>query len=391
MELSYFLDQYYQATRVPLSFFCGKELVEKSALSLQDFNLPLILMNSLPDKLPPVWYSFTPEYLYFGGITVPEENGILFLGPLLPFECLPRQAELILHRLGRKTSDAPALRTYFSKNMPCDLPTLFSHLKLLNYTLNKKTEPDIVGMPFSWNIPYPVLEELPIELKIQVEPVDPWSENTLISYLRYGRLDAMEKLLNEHFIHTESWDEISLDYMRIYILSANIMASRTSVQVGMDYSLANALASYYLDKILHAKTKSELTYLFYDFFKEYTKRVERIHQLPSRSAAVRQIHQYIQSHLYEKITPALIAESLHMNCSYLCTHFRRETGKTISLYTQECKVKEAERLMEYKELSIVTIAEMLGFSSQSYFGSVFKRVTGKTPKDYREDPLNGAL
>lgn len=384
MDLSYFLDQYYQATHVPLSFFHGKELVEKAALSLQDFNLPLILMNSLPDELPPVWYSFTPEYLYFGGITVPEANGILFLGPLLPFECLPRQAELILHQLGRKVSDVPALRTYFSKNMPCDLPTLLSHLKLLHYLLNKKTEPDIVGMPFSWNIPYPVLEELPIELKIQVEPADPWDENTLISYLRYGRLDAMEKLLNEHFIHAESWDEISIDYMRIYILSANIMASRTSVQVGLDFSLANTLASYYLDKILLAKTKSELTYLFYDFFKEYTKRVERIRRLPSRSATVRQIHQYIQSHLYEKITPALIAESLHMNCSYLCTHFRRETGKTISLYVQECKVKEAERLMEYQELSIVAISEMLGFSSQSYFGSVFKRVTGKPPKEYRE-------
>ena len=204
MDLTFFLNQYYQANRVPLSFFKGKELVEKSELSLQNFNLPLILMNSLSANLPPVWYSFTPEYLYFGGITVPEENGIVFVGPLMPFECLPRQAELILHRLGRKASDEPALRTYFSKNAVCDLPTLFSHLKLLNYALNQKTEPDIVGMPFSWNIPYPVLEELPIELKIEVAPEDPWNENTLMSYLRYGRLDAMEKLLNEHFIHADS-------------------------------------------------------------------------------------------------------------------------------------------------------------------------------------------
>ena len=385
MAFAYFLDQYYQATHVPLSFFRGKELVGKSALSLRDFNLPLILMNSLPDELPPVWYSFTPESLYFGGITVPEENGVVFIGPLLPFECLPRQAELILHRLGRKTSDVPALRTYFSKNMPCDLPTLFSHLKFLNYALNKKTEPDIPGMPFSWNIPYPVMEELPIELKVNVEPVDPWDENTLMSYLRYGRLDAMETLLNEHFINVSSEEEISIEYMRIYILSANIMASRTAVQVGMDFSLANALASYYLDKILHAKTKSELTYLFYDFFKEYTKRVARIRQISSRSLTVRQIHQYIQAHLYEKITPAIIAESLHRNCSYLCTHFRRETGKTISLYIQECKITEAVRLIEYKDLPIVTIGELLGFSSQSYFCSVFKKVTGKPPKEYREN------
>lgn len=54
MDLTFFLNQYYQANRVPLSFFKGKELVEKSELSLQNFNLPLILMNSLPAKLPPV-------------------------------------------------------------------------------------------------------------------------------------------------------------------------------------------------------------------------------------------------------------------------------------------------------------------------------------------------
>ena len=284
----------------------------------------------------------------------------VFVEPLMPFECLPRQADLILHRLGRKASDEPALRTYFSKNAVCDLPTLFSHLKLLNYALNQKTEPDIVGMPFSWNIPYPVLEELPIELKIEVAPEDPWNENTLMSYLRYGRLDATDEEC--------------------------IAASRTSVQAGMDFSLANALASYYLDKILHAKTKSELTYLFYDYFQEYTKRIARIHQFHSHSVIVRQIHQYIQSHLYESITPALLAENLHMNGSYLCTHFRKETGKTISIYVQECKIEEARRLLEYKELSLVTIAEMLGFSSQSYFCSVFKRVIGKTPKEYRENP-----
>lgn len=49
------------------------------------------------------------------------------------------------------------------------------------------------------------------------------------------------------------------------------------------------------------------------------------------------------------------------------------------------KITEAVRLIEYKDLPIVTIGELLGFSSQSYFCSVFKKVTGKTPKEYREN------
>ena len=55
MDLDYFLDQYYQATHIPVSFFQDRALVSKSSLSLQDFNLPLILLNGLSDPLPELW------------------------------------------------------------------------------------------------------------------------------------------------------------------------------------------------------------------------------------------------------------------------------------------------------------------------------------------------
>lgn len=85
MDLDYFLDQYYQATHIPVSFFQDRALVSKSSLSLQDFNLPLILLNGLSDPLPELWYSYTSEYLYFGGFTI-EEEMVFFLSVLY---CLP--------------------------------------------------------------------------------------------------------------------------------------------------------------------------------------------------------------------------------------------------------------------------------------------------------------
>lgn len=385
MEIKYLLDQYYQATHIPVSYFKDRELVSKSSFAPQDFNLPLILQNGLSDPLPHIWYSTTPEYLYFGGLRLEAENGILFVGPVLPSECLPRQAETILLRLGRSLRDVSALQAYFSSNTSCDLSVLLAHLRFLNYALNAKKEPEISRLPFTWNIPYPVLDSVPIELRQSVDSSDSLGESTLISYLRYGRLEGMEKLLDEHFVHAADWNRLPMDYMRSYILSANIMASRTAVSAGVDFDLANTLASYYLDKILQAKTKPELSYLFYDFFRDYTRRVAHIQQPLSHAKTVRLINQYILSHLYEKITPAIIAENLHKNCSYLCTHFRKETGKTITCYIQESKIKEAQRLMSYRDFSLITIGEMLGFSSQSYFCSIFKKITGKTPNEYREE------
>ena len=174
MDLDYFLDQYYQATHIPVSFFQDRALVSKSSLSLQDFNLPLILLNGLSDPLPELWYSYTSEYLYFGGFTVEEENGILFVGPVLPSECLPRQAETILRRLGRSAKDSASLRAYFAGNISCDLSALLAHLRFLQYAFNRKKEADIARLPFTWNIPYPVLEDIPIELRQSIDPADSW-------------------------------------------------------------------------------------------------------------------------------------------------------------------------------------------------------------------------
>jgi AraC-like DNA-binding protein len=50
----------------------------------------------------------------------------------------------------------------------------------------------------------------------------------------------------------------------------------------------------------------------------------------------------------------------------------------------------------YSAYSYVQIASYLGFASQSHFGQTFKKITGMTPKSYREayakeDFLNDTL
>jgi AraC-like DNA-binding protein len=73
-----------------------------------------------------------------------------------------------------------------------------------------------------------------------------------------------------------------------------------------------------------------------------------------------------------------------MNCSYLCNHFKKETGKTITEYINELKVRESKRLLKNSKLSLIEISTRLGFSSQSYFHIVFKKHTGITPQEFRK-------
>ena len=72
-----------------------------------------------------------------------------------------------------------------------------------------------------------------------------------------------------------------------------------------------------------------------------------------------------------------------MSRRYLSTKFKKETGMTLSQYIQEQKIGKAKSLLKSTDRSILEIATYLGFSSQGYFQNVFKKLTGMTPKDYR--------
>ena len=58
---------------------------------------------------------------------------------------------------------------------------------------------------------------------------------------------------------------------------------------------------------------------------------------------------------------------------------------TIGRYIQKEKIARAKNLLVYSDRSILEISEYLCFNSQSHFGKVFKKETGMTPRQYRQE------
>ncbi|MBN1532046.1 MAG: helix-turn-helix transcriptional regulator [Spirochaetes bacterium] len=93
-------------------------------------------------------------------------------------------------------------------------------------------------------------------------------------------------------------------------------------------------------------------------------------------------------YLREELTLRDLAGELSLPAHHLSMilniHFRQNFYSFINGYRVE-EVKRRLANPDYSDRSILSIAYDAGFNSKSTFNTVFKNVTGKTPKEYRED------
>lgn len=87
----------------------------------------------------------------------------------------------------------------------------------------------------------------------------------------------------------------------------------------------------------------------------------------------------------EKISLSDIASEVHANPTYLSRKFHEEVGVAFSEYLIQYRIHTAKRLlMANPNWTISDVAENSGFSSQNYFSTLFRKIEGISPKEYRE-------
>ena len=97
------------------------------------------------------------------------------------------------------------------------------------------------------------------------------------------------------------------------------------------------------------------------------------------------VRRYIDYHFKESLTLDQLAEEAHMNKYYLSHAFKREYGVSPINYMISRRISESKYLLAETDLSLSQIAQLLGFSSLSYFSQVFRKTQGVSPMEYRQD------
>ncbi len=93
--------------------------------------------------------------------------------------------------------------------------------------------------------------------------------------------------------------------------------------------------------------------------------------------------QWLNSHFAEEGGTQELADANYTSPANLCRVFRRETGETISGYRNRIRIRHAMDLAADPDVPLHEVGALCGYPSENNFYRQFKRITGKTPGEYR--------
>lgn len=104
-----------------------------------------------------------------------------------------------------------------------------------------------------------------------------------------------------------------------------------------------------------------------------------------QNETIQLICQYVLEHMEEDISVGDLAEKLFLSKGYLSEIFKKKLGITVVEYLTMIKMERAKKLIREGKMRNYEIAEKLYFTDVEYFGRVFKKYTGASPTEYRQN------
>ena len=100
--------------------------------------------------------------------------------------------------------------------------------------------------------------------------------------------------------------------------------------------------------------------------------------------AIAEVVAYVGANYLERVTIDELAFLFKTNRATLCREFKTATGKTLVAFINEKKIARAKEKIATTEKTFTQIAEEMNFQSIHYFTRFFKKMTGMSPKEYRQ-------
>jgi len=98
---------------------------------------------------------------------------------------------------------------------------------------------------------------------------------------------------------------------------------------------------------------------------------------------IKQVQQYLEAHYTNKVTVDELAERFAIGRRSFERRFKKATNNTVVEYMQRVKMEAAKRSFETSRKNISEVMFDVGYTDTKAFRTIFKKLTGLTPVEYR--------
>lgn len=377
---------FYGMTNIPIAVYQGEEL--KQEFCIREFHPNMaysfarpILMDDMRMNMD---VTISADFTVCGFVQDRKSGLLLVIGPVQEFPCMRKHAYRILDKLKQPHNRVEEVLRYFESIPAMPLTTFTKHVIFLNYVVNGE-EPAADYMDDKLTALLGKEKDIREREQKILHNSRAW-DRQLEACVEYGKTEELETLLSSMRMEGRMGIAAndSVRSIKNVCISAVAIVARAANRGGMDYEAALTLSDEYIQKLEQLQDYDAVTLLLVQAFFDYTQQVASIRGLNANSRLARRVAGYVQEHVYEQIRLDDLAQYIGNNVSYLSRMFKKDTGKTLNDYINEVKIEEAKRLLSATDRSIADIAMSLGYSTQPYFTTLFKKRTGMTPAEFRE-------
>ena len=211
-------------------------------------------------------------------------------------------------------------------------------------------------------------------------------ENNLIKAVSQGNYKALKNILtSDAFVKgVEPRLKDSLRNLKNYMIIFNTLMRKGAELGNVHPFYIHTISSDFAERIEECRNEEDIKILWTEMARSYCQLVKN-HSAKGYSPLVQNILMIIDAELEENLTLSVLAKRVNVNSSYLSSLFKKDTGYTLTEYVNLKRIELAKRLLTTTSEQVQSISHDCGILDVNYFVKIFKKNTGKTPKQYREE------
>ncbi|MBO9609014.1 MAG: helix-turn-helix transcriptional regulator, partial [Paenibacillaceae bacterium] len=220
-----------------------------------------------------------------------------------------------------------------------------------------------------------------VALKRQEFAFPPDFDKKLMLAIHTQETSAFERLIDQLFADMSGYHA---DYIGSAVLQLMIAIKRV-LREAEPYTMQNHHRELQQlnEQVVGAETLAEAADSIKRFFNRYVQQ-QREAKENKNQALVDTIKEMIEKNYMDlNVSLQSIATLLKMSTAYVGRIFKQSESMSVAEYINHIRLEYAKHYIEASGCSIKDIVDKTGFSSLSYFSTLFKKKYGIAPKDYQ--------